>query len=129
MKALKIDSEKGIVIEVESNGLSDLQEYVGGWITVGLSLPLDGETTDTLFVDDEGLLKNPEHFFLWEVEKGIYVDEKIKWRSFAGNGIIVGTDTNGESVDCTLSMADVTKKIAFVNVREIQMLAHRGEIA
>lgn len=66
-------------------------------ITSGYKFP-DG---DVLFVDDEGLFKDPKHFFRIP---GIDYD-------FAGNGLIVGTDPDGYGEE-----ADVRMDVRFFGV-------------
>lgn len=68
-----------------SNNLPDLQQLVGGLLTVGCRMPDD----HVLFVDDEGLFKPQAWFF-----RLLGMD-----RPFAGNGVIVGPeryDDNGD---------------------------------
>ena len=124
MRAIHIVPGDGTVQEVESMDLKDLQRFVGGFITVGIDIG-----KNTLYVDDEGLLKNPEYFQLWKAEKGVYVDKSIKFRCFAGNGIIVGTTKDGERTDCDLSVEWVAENVKFTDLESVRILSEQGVIA
>lgn len=85
MKAWHIDSSAREVRAVEYADTADLRKLVGGYIEAAYQW----SNGDVLYVDEEGLLKRPEHFF------------RITLRSdqpFAGNGVVVGKeciDANG----------------------------------
>lgn len=111
MRAILIDVEKQIIIEVWQDGLEDMQRMVGGRIELGHRF-YDGEVErNTLFVDEEGLLKNIVKGFVliddaYDVEGGI---------KFTGNGLICGFDENtGKTLDCTLSIDELANNITFV---------------
>lgn len=84
VKAIFIDAFEKTVTEIEM--VPELSEYYSrlkcDCITIGYSFP----NSDILFVDDNGLLTNPKHFFRIH---GIDYD-------YAGNGIIIGTDPTSE---------------------------------
>lgn len=63
----------------------------------------------TIFVDDEGLLYNPEHFFLFEG-----YDQPL-----AGRGLILGTDEDGESVDCKLDEEWVRERVTPMDLERV----------
>ena len=60
IKAVKIDvvNKTVSIISVEKDNSQHLRDHVGGWITLAMTLP----SGDIMYVDDEGLLKNPENF-------------------------------------------------------------------
>ncbi len=62
-----------------------------------------------LWVDDEGLLHNPENFF-------IYGDSS----PLAGNGVITANDGGGHTIATTMSVEDVKAKVKFLSVQELQ---------
>lgn len=111
MRAIKIDAKEKTITEIQIDGLDDLQKAVGGWITFALEF----ENQDTLYVDDEGLLKNPEDFQHW-VEQGEH-------RVFAGNGIIQGTSVNGDGVDAKSTIEEIKEKLCFIDSLEAFCLA------
>jgi len=103
MKAIKIDAVKRRVTEVEVSGLADMQKAVGGNIEIGHWFP---GCPDVIYVDEEGLLKNPEHFFLIEHETEL----------LAGNGLIVGTNLlTGAPVNCTTPIEYIKKQVRWVD--------------
>lgn len=65
---------------------------------------------DGIFVDDEGLLNAPTHFF-----------EHAEYPSpLAGKGLIVGCDDQGESQDCATNVDEVKSKVAFLNYFQVR---------
>ena len=102
MKAVKIDSKEKTITDIDVNGLPDLQAIVGGLIATALIFP----NGDTLFVDDEGLFKNPENFF----------EHSDGYQPFAGNGVLVGTHPkNGEVLGVLTTAEQLTPKITFLD--------------
>ena len=107
MKAIKIDAEKGRVSEVEVTGLADMQAAVKGNIEVGYYFP---NSTDVIYVDEEGLLKDPEHFFLIEGETEL----------LAGNGLIVRTNmSTGGSKDCVTPIEYIRKQVRWMDAATV----------
>jgi len=105
MKAIKIDAAKRKVIEIEIIGLTDMQEAVGGLIEVGHYFP---GSPDVIYVDEEGLLKNPEHFFMIEGETEM----------LAGNGLIVGTNRlTGASANCITPIEYIKKQVMWMDAQ------------
>lgn len=104
MKGLLIDVHNRTVTEVEYSDLDSIYTLVKcELITTG------GEYRGhTVYVDDEGLLKDPKEFFQWPG----YPD----W--LAGNGLLVGpVDAEGETTDITL---DPREMKALINFRHIE---------
>ena len=64
---------------------------------------------DSILVDDEGLLKRCDHFFHYEGGH----------QPFAGNGLIVGVDEEGETVACDISLEEVQSKVIFYSRQEV----------
>jgi hypothetical protein len=106
MRAIVIDAKKQQVYEQDIRGsLKCLQQIVGGYIE--LATHIDDE--HDLFVDEEGLLKQPEHFFEYE---GAH-------QPFAGNGVIVSHDDEGETKGAKLSLEEVRARVTFMSGSEI----------
>lgn len=105
MKAILINATERSVKEVDING--DLQSWYESIncdiVEVACYLP----SSNLLLVDEDGLLKMPTEFF--EYDKNIY----------AGNGLIVGTNDNGDTSDATLELNDVSVKVKFYNRNEL----------
>lgn len=119
IKVIVINSRQRRVYEKEiENDLRSLQKIVGGYIETAFNLT-DSIESDCCFVDEEGLLKGYQDFFIF---KGAPVP-------FAGNGVIVGTGPEGESIsykDTTLEK--IQKAVTFTNRWEIMSKLKGGEI-
>lgn len=77
------------------------------------------EDDDTIYVDDEGLLKPQENFFLYEGYP----------QPLAGNGLVLGTDEEGESVNPKMTLETLKGRVKFMNRREAylwSLTAERG---
>lgn len=61
---------------------------------------------DALYVDDEGLLKDPRYFFLW---RGFP-------QPLAGRGLILGTDSEGESTDAAIDLSTARRSVVFTEM-------------
>jgi hypothetical protein len=69
---------------------------------------------DTIYVDEEGLLKACDHFFYY---KGAHAP-------FAGNGLVVGFDPEtGESNGTNMTVDQVRNAVRFLNRAEALVLA------
>lgn len=65
---------------------------------------------DGIFVDDEGLMNGPTHFF-----------EHADYHSpLAGKGLILGCNSEGESVDCKTTVEEVKSKVKFSTILEMR---------
>ena len=57
---------------------------------------------DDLYVDDEGLLKDENRYFSWS------------GRNFAGMGLIMGHDDEGETIETTYDLQEVVDRVEFL---------------
>ncbi len=65
---------------------------------------VDIDETNTVYIDDEGLYRETQAYFMWE---GYH-------QPLQGKGLILGTDyDNGESIPTTLSLDEVKEKVSF----------------
>jgi hypothetical protein len=107
--AYLINSAKRTITEVTHNGLKDMQQLVGGHIEGAWMSPAD----DVLYVDEEGLLKPQEHFFICL--------GRPDRQPLAGNGLFVGReilDRDGEwigTADPSISIKAFTPFVQFVS--------------
>ena len=109
MRAIWINSTRNSIIELQLSDedvLSSLQKYVGGYITVAVDLP----NGDTIYVDDEGLLKGNVDFF----------EHKLGYQPYAGNGVIVNTTKSGKSASAKSSITDIRNNITFTDIWELK---------
>lgn len=105
MRAILIDAEAKSISEVEYDGdWKKIKEFLGCDLFTVVELDYHADdSSETLFVDDEGLLNEPKHFFVW---KGY--DQPLP-----GRGLIVGCDPNGDSIATSFSLEYVEKRVSF----------------
>jgi hypothetical protein len=104
MKALLIDSKNRTVKQIEiGEHYTEISKAIGCDV---FSAPHIMQNNDTLYCDDEGLLKNPEHFFLLDGYP----------QPLAGNGLILGCDDEGESIDVSMNLVELSSKVTFMDV-------------
>ena len=109
MKAYLIDSQARTVTETDYNGdYQHIYKLISVETFTVVRVPgsdgFAGLMSDCVFVDDEGLLNNPRHFFTL---KGYP-------QPLAGNGLVLGTDDEGESVEPRMSLDDLRAMVGFV---------------
>lgn len=106
MRAFLIDAAARTITETT---------YNGDWTTIAPAI--DAELfayvapSDTLglYVDDEGLMKAPLHFFMVE-----------GWHEpLPGKGLLLATDVDGEPVDATITLERVTAMVRFLTLNEV----------
>jgi hypothetical protein len=108
MKAILINSIEQTVTEIE---------YSGNWRDISKLIGCDLFTVvnmgkgDTIFVDDEGLLKDPQYFFKLDTYRSL----------LAGNGLILGSDDEGESIACKVTVEEMRSRISFINRETLVM--------
>lgn len=104
MKAIFIDAKNGKVelVERDFKNYKLINEQIGCDIFAYATSFNNG---DVLYVDDEGLFdRELNSFFTYE---GAH-------QPFAGNGLILGTDEEGDSVDAKTSLMEVASKVEFM---------------
>ena len=102
-KAYKIDAYSDVITEVKINDYRDIYSNIGcGTFCVATTLP----NGDTLYVDDEGYLNQ-------NVTRGFM----FKGRFFAGNGLLIGGNKIGESVNVKTKELDVANMVTFMPER------------
>ncbi len=106
MRAILIDAVNRIIKEVEiTSDIKDIYSNIGcDLFTVAgdFNTANDGDSSDSLLVDDEGLLKPGLPVFQFN-PPGWH-----RQKEFAGNGLITGVDyTNGESISCRIPLLDL----------------------
>ena len=106
MKAIFVNAEDQTVTETEINGWEEIAPAIGA----DLFATVDISPTETVFVDDEGLLKNPSHFIMFEGYP----------QPLAGNGLILGLNRdNGEEVSTKLTVEEVKAQVTFLSKLDI----------
>lgn len=108
MRAILIDSEKKTVSEITINDTNTLQEWYKHIDCDLVQVAHYLSDHDSILVDEEGLLKNPSNFFSYYGSH----------QPFAGNGLIVGVNEEGESVDCDITLEEATLNVIFYSNRQ-----------
>jgi hypothetical protein len=112
MRALLIDSEAASVSEIDlpSHKVDDgvrqleaLRRLVGGWIEFAYRF---SDTNDVVFVDEEGKLKDPKHFF-WIAGTPT---------PFAGNGVVCGGEDRQGNITPARSSIDAVRAVVQFSV-------------
>lgn len=111
MRAVIIDAENCKIREVDikkGKSLEAMQKAVEGLIELAGDIPISAG--DSLFVNEEGMFDDSLSFF--EVE-GMH-------QPFSGNGIIVGTGSNGETISAKVNIEELKKIVSFVDRSTLQ---------
>lgn len=119
IKAIKIDVEKQTCYEVNLDN-STLQSYYNEIGCEMIEAVYIDSIVDTLFIDEEGLLKpGPKKFY------SIFGYEGV----LCGNGIIVGVDSEGESVDTHYTDWEIQDMIKWCTEEENHIISNRVDLA
>lgn len=106
MKAILINSVDRKVSEIQYNGnIEEIYQALNCQTFTIVRL----ENGDTVFVDDEGLLGNPQNFFTI-ADYGTPI---------AGNGLVLGETLDGESKDCASTVDEVSKDVIFMDIATV----------
>jgi len=98
MKAIFIDSEKETVSEVEVDGLESWYKLLKCELVEAVLLNSYG---DSIVVDEEGMLKKPTIFF------------KFGETPFAGSGLIIRVNDQGDSIEPFITLEQVKANVTF----------------
>lgn len=107
MKMIFIDAVNRMVRQIDREPtLETYYELIGCKLIDAVRF----EDGDIGYVDDEGLLVNPENF--------IFLKGMMRHPT-AGNMVIIGTDDEGEDQPPILSVDDILAKIEFLHILEL----------
>ena len=104
MRAILIDVENKQVSEVEisdKNFLMNVYDYLKCDL-IDTAIIIDD--INSIYVDDEGLLKEQKHFFTFD-GRG----------PFAGNGLISAIDDEGNGVATQLDIEEIRKRVSYID--------------
>jgi hypothetical protein len=106
-KAIKIDVVNKELSYVKINHYSDIYREIGNNCDL-FCIPIQFDNEDCIYGDEEGLLK--------EVQGGFTMEG---WAyPLCGNAIILGTDEEGDSVDCLTTIDELLPKIRWVSQKD-----------
>jgi hypothetical protein len=122
IRAIKIDVIKKDVYEVEiPKGLNGIYEQLDCEL---ITLPVILENEDGLYIDDEGLLREPEDQY------GAFMFSDYPSQPLFGHGLIIGCDDTGDQANALSTVENIKSKVTFLNIdnlKEIQeKLLSRG---
>ena len=109
MKAILINPEKENISVVEHDGdISCLYKLLNckNIEAVYPFAPQKLGSNDIIYIDEEGLLKDSNFSF------SILTDDKKELPLF-GNGIVVGTDDEGNDIACQSILSDIERRVTF----------------
>lgn len=115
--AFFIDVDARRIDEIQIGDYRDIQKRIGCDLFTSADT-LDNE--DTLYVDDEGFINGTEMGFWW------------KGRMLAGNGLITGNDSSGDTQDVKSHLQDIeanVKFFAFGNTISDEVLSKTIQVA
>lgn len=107
MKAILIDPSNQSITEVRVKNDADYHDtarLIGA--ASGLIAPVETPAGDIIYVDDEGLLTNPN-------PHGYF---RLSWypgQVFAGKGLLLGTGDEGEDVDAEMPLDELRRHVTF----------------
>ena len=104
MKAILINAVDRTVVEVQVTKTNTLADWYKLLCVEMVEIAHYLTEHDQLIVDEEGLLKDVTVGFDF---RGCGQD------FLAGNGLIVGTDEDGEAVDCDATVEEIKDKVRF----------------
>jgi hypothetical protein len=113
MKAIKIDVEKQTIdyIQIEP-GLGPIYEAIGNNCTI-FEVPIILNNNDGIYVDEEGCNKGLKHI------RGAF---KYDGWILVNNALVIGANSEGESVDVKTKKEFFAQRIRFISVNELLAL-------
>lgn len=108
MKALKIDVVNKTITRInisKENFSNEIYEQIGNGCNL-FCCPVDFENGDCIYADDESLLReNVEGCFMLP-----------EWNyPIVGNAIVLGTDIEGDTIDCKTYPSDLMENVIWGN--------------
>jgi hypothetical protein len=104
MREIVINAKDRTITAIDiDRSLKSLQQIVGGMIepvTQGL------DEFHHCYVNEEGLLNNPQHFFMF----------RDGHQPLAGNGVILSSTEDGDEAPCTLLLDWVRERVTFMDL-------------
>jgi hypothetical protein len=115
MRGILIDPFTKTVTDVETSGkLAEIYEILGVELITAVSVGED----QTLFLDDEGLMvpKDNQEYFQWRGSN----------QPYAGKGLILGVDEDGDNIDASMGSLDAAMLVEFLEKANIDPEAFLG---
>lgn len=116
-KAIKIDVEQKKIYYIEIGDYQTIYPAIGNGCNT-FTIPLDYPNGDALYCDDEGCMQS-------EIKGGFTMQDFREEVMIVNNAIILGTDSEGESVDALSDIDEIAEGIIFVDENMARDYAHR----
>lgn len=117
-KALLINVETKQVTEIIlDRELSSISEAIGNGCEL-FCVPVDYENGDAMYADDESLLRTNDI-------KGGFIFPNWNF-PLINNAIILGTDDEGDSIDCKSTIEEIQKDIIFITEEQAKTYAKKA---
>jgi len=121
MKAIKINVEKQEVSIIEiGTELQDIYNAIGNDCSC-ITAPISYENDDVMFCDDESLLRP-------STIKGGFMYPDWNY-PIVSNAIILGTDENGNSVDCESTLEEIKSDLKFISIENTNLQRYINQFA
>jgi len=111
MKAILVNVGLQTVSEIEINSWRDIAPALECEL---FTVPGADDEGNALYADDEGLISGKELQFVF--------CPKFYYAPIAGNILFLGTDAEGESRDCTLTVEDIRRVVSFPSLAEVRKM-------
>jgi hypothetical protein len=112
-KALKINVEAKTITEILiDDSISSIVKEIGNNCNY-FCCPYEFANADTIYADDESLLRRDD------IRGGFMITDTWVY-PIVGNAIILGTDEEGDSIDCKTKITDL-ENIIFVGEKECKL--------
>lgn len=107
MKAIKINVETKTLDPIEiSKDWREIPKQIGNGCDI-FCVPIKFDNNDCLYADDESLLR------MDDIKGGFSMEG---WNyPIVGNALIIGTNDEGDSVDCVTEIEELSQKLFFIN--------------
>jgi hypothetical protein len=115
MRGILIDPFTRSINEIETSGtLAEIYSTLEVELITVVSIGQD----DALFLDDEGLFvpKEVQEYFYWRGSN----------QPYAGRGLILGIEDEGENTDTNLTAEDVRRLVTFIDKADIDPADYSG---
>jgi len=111
MRAIKIDARTCTIYEVEvAKGLQPIYDAIGNNCSM-FECPIRFENGDAIFVDEEITFRQDDIVGAWTMQ-GYDFGSPIY-----NNGLVCGSDYEGERVDAQTTIEEIRSKVRFYRVR------------
>ena len=117
MRGILIDPFTRTISEIETGGtLAEIYSTLEVELITVVSIGQE----DILYIDDEGLLvpKEVQEYFYWRGSN----------QPYAGRGLILGTDEEGDNTDTSLTVEDVRRLVTFIDKKDVNPDEYNGVV-